>query len=339
MIHTSAWLGWLVSALMALSMTRNPLYLALILLSIALVVVSLRSQDLPPVPFSPLRFALIVTLLSSLFNAAISHFGQTILFHLPENIPLLGGPITLEALVFGAINGLVLSGIFGAFTVLNRALPVRMLIRLIPRAFYPVAIVTSISVTFVPVTLRHFKQIKEAQAIRGHRVRGVRDWLPLLMPLLVGGLERALQLAEAMTARGFASESKTSRGVHRLSMLVGLMTLLTGWLLRLVDKWAVLGGILMVSGAALVLGMLWVLGRQVPRTNYLRQAWTLRDWMVVLGTTIVLAAFLLPLQGLDRSTLPYEPYPALSLPGFDPLIGVAILGLIVPVFATTRRGL
>ena len=31
-------------------------------------------------------------------------------------------------------------------------------------------------------------------------MRGLRDWLPLLMPLLIGGLERALQLAEAMTA-------------------------------------------------------------------------------------------------------------------------------------------
>lgn len=338
MIHTWAWLGWVVASLTALSMTRNPLYLALILLSIAIVEVGLRSQDRISLPFSPLRFALIVILLSSLFNAAVSHFGETILFHLPENIPLLGGPLTLEALVFGAINGLVLSGIFGAFTVLNRALPVRMLIRLIPRAFYPVAIVTSIAVTFVPVTIRQFKQIREAQAIRGHRIRGVRDWLPLLLPLLVGGLERALQLAEAMTARGFASEVSTSKGVHRLSMLVGLLTLLTGWLLHLVNEWELLGVVLMVTGTGLVIGMLWVLGRQVPRTNYSRQAWTVRDWMIVLGTTIVLTAFLLPLPGVDQSTLLYQPYPALSLPGFDPLIGVTILGLIVPIFVTMRRG-
>src|SRR4030065_1354430 len=92
-----------------------------------------------------------------------------------------------------------------SFMLLNLALPVRDLLRLIRRAFFPVAVVTSIAVTYLPTTLRQFQQIREAQAVRGHQVRSLRDWLPLLMPLLVGGLEHAMQLAEAMTARGFAS--------------------------------------------------------------------------------------------------------------------------------------
>ena len=40
--------------------------------------------------------------------------------------------------------------------------------------------------------------------------------------------------------------------------------------------------------------------------------------------------FLLPLPGLDRSTLAYYPYPALSLPGFALLLGVATWGLLAP---------
>src|SRR4030043_1151670 len=100
-----------------------------------------------------------------------------------------------------------------SFTVLNLALPVRDLISLIPRAFFPVAVVTSIAVTYLPTTMRQFQQIREAQAGRGHQMRKLRDWLPLLMPLLVGGLEHAMQLAEAMTARGFAS-SIAEAGTH-----------------------------------------------------------------------------------------------------------------------------
>ena len=35
-------------------------------------------------------------------------------------------------------------------------------------------------------------RIREAQAVRGHRVQGIRDWLPIVVPLLVSGLERAM---------------------------------------------------------------------------------------------------------------------------------------------------
>src|SRR4030043_448637 len=115
-----------------------------------------------------------------------------------------------------------------SFTVLNLALPVRDLISLIPRAFFPVAVVTSIAVTYLPTTLRQLRQIREAQAVRGHQVRSLRDWLPLLMPLLVGGLEHAMQMAEAMTARGFASPRSVvgGRQFHpRLFMLVGMILL------------------------------------------------------------------------------------------------------------------
>src|SRR4051812_29868913 len=37
MLHPLAWLGWLAAALVALSLTRNPLYVVLVLLCIAIV--------------------------------------------------------------------------------------------------------------------------------------------------------------------------------------------------------------------------------------------------------------------------------------------------------------
>ena len=332
MLHPVAWLGWVCAALTALSVTRNPLYLALILLCIAIVAAALQpvAKD-TPMPVSPVRFAFTVIAISALFNAAIVHFGDTVLFRLPDPLPVVGGAITLEALTFGALNGLVLSGLFAAFTVLNLALPTHALVGLIPRAFYPVAVVISIAVTFVPTTLRQFRQIREAQAVRGHRMRGLRDWLPLFMPLLISGLERALQLAEAMTARGFASTDDQAQGAAtRTPTVLGLAALLGGWLLRLAWGWNALGLGLMVVGAGLVVGALWVVGRGVSRTVYRSDSWTLRDGAVLLGVIVVMTPFLLPVPELDRQSLFYYPYPALSPPRFDPLIGVAILGLLGP---------
>jgi energy-coupling factor transport system permease protein len=340
LIHTWAWIGWLISALVALSLTRNPLYLFLILLCIALVgwtqerrLSSESSQTQNLFPFSPLKFVLVIITLSALFNAVISHYGETVLFSLPEWLPFLGGPITLEALAFGAINGLVLGGIFSAFTVLNLALPVRSLVRLIPRAYYPVAVITSIAITFIPNATRQFQHIREAQAIRGHRVRGLRGWLPLIMPLLVGGLERALGLAEAMTARGFASsEGGNQTSLTRLGMVLGLLMLLGGWLLGLIEGWQLLGIGLMILGITLIAASLWLIGRSVPRTNYNREIWGVRDFVVLIGSIVVISAYLLPIPWIDQSTLHYNPYPILSLPGFDPLIGAATMGLLIPLF-------
>jgi energy-coupling factor transport system permease protein len=165
-------------------------------------------------------------------------------------------------------------------------------------------------------------------------MRGFRDWLPLFVPLLVSGMERALQLAEAMTARGFGSgEDQAADIVAKLSIVLGLAALLGGWLLRLAWGREAWGLGLMLVGTGLVVGALWVVGRRTPRTTYRSEPWTMWDGVALLGATAVTAVFLLPIPGLDRGSFYYYPYPKLSLPRFDPLIGVAILGLLGPTLA------
>ncbi len=339
MLNPITWVIWVGAALVALSATRNPLYLALILLWISLVLLATRSTSpTPPVPVSPLKFGLVVVILSALFNGLMVHVGSTVLFQLPPAWPLIGGPITLESLAYGALNGLALTGILSAFIAFNQALPVRALVSLTPRAFYPVAVVISIAMTFVPTTLRQFTQIKEAQAVRGHRVRGLKDWLPLMLPLLVGGLERALQLAEAMMARGFAGgESDAAADKTRLATIAGLLALLGGWLLRLVWEQKLLGGALMLLGVALVGGALWIAGRRIPRSVYRPYGWSVFDGVVIYCAATATGVFVFSLPGLDKTSVFYYPYPRLAWPDFNPLIGLATVGLLGPVVAFLLR--
>jgi len=340
MIHAAAWLGWAGGTLVILSTTRNPWYVGLTLVCIAVVraAVRKRGDGSPPIPISMTRFGLVVIGFSAIFNALTVHFGRTVLFSLPEAIPFLGGVVTLEAVVYGAVNGLVLTGLFAAFTVFNQAISIRQLVRLVPRAFFPVAVVTSIAMTFVPVTLRQYRAIREAQAVRGHRLRGLRDWLPLLMPLLTGGLERAFQLAEAMTARGFAATESTPNNLYlRLITLTGLTLLTVGWLLRLVWGFSQSGLVILLVGLGMVIGALWLMGRRVPRTNYRPQLWTGRDWLVVIVTGAAALTFAAPWPGLDRSSLFFYPYPVLNWPPFQPFFGVALLGLLLPGLLILHR--
>jgi energy-coupling factor transport system permease protein len=331
MIHSLAWLSWLIAAVVLLSSTRNPLYLLLMLLCLAVVsrTVQLALPTARPPAISPWRFALIVVPLGALFNALMVHAGNTILFQLPAGLPLFGGIITLEALVYGAVNGLIIVGLLAAFQVLSSAVPVRALVQRIPRAFYPVAVVVSITLTFVPLTLRQIDQIREAQAVRGHQLRGARDWLPLFMPLLIGGLERALQLAEAMVARGFASaHAQPLQRRDQLGLIIGLIALAGGWLLGLMWGQTLLGGGLIIGGLGLLGRVMRTVGRRTPHTTYRREIWQRSDTFIVCVSLIPLSLLWLP--GIDRASLYYYPYPQLTLPDLQLGLLLSMICLLAP---------
>lgn len=338
MIHSLAWLSWLVAVLLALSVLHNPLHLVLVLLCILVVHSSQRLTQGLVLPYTqhPLRLIVTLTVLAALMNALSSHFGQTVVLGIPDSIPLLGGPITLEALVFGALSGMTLAGMILAFGIVQRALPTSMLISLIPRAFYPLAIVSAIAISFIPTTLQQAAQIREAQQIRGAQFRRLRDWLPLLIPLLISGLESAIQLAESIAARGFASTDRKShmRGL-RLTLVAGLLLVLSGWLLVLVWGLPQVGQWLMLLGSGILLVLLGYVGRQLPHSRYREQHWRRIDNAILIGVAVTLMALVFPWPGIDRSVLGYYPYPQLRLPPFDPVLGFASLGLLWP--ASVKR--
>jgi energy-coupling factor transport system permease protein len=269
-----------------------------------------------------------------LFNALTVHFGDTTLFRLPDWLPLIGGTITLEAITFGALNGITLTVIFSAFSVFNQVTPVRDLIKLTPRAFHEGGVVLSIALTFIPQTTRSLNRIREAQAVRGHRVRGVRDWLPIVVPLLVSGLERAMGLAEAMVARGYGAVSDEGQPLRRQGLLVvGLLALLGGWLAYLFrPAWRVGAVGVMVVGATLIGAVMWLTGRSVQHTVYRARHWTLGDTLAVAGCAVTLVLGL-----TQREALYYSPYPHLALPEFDPLVGLGTLGLLLPAIVTINQ--
>jgi len=313
--------------LVSASFSRNPLYSFLLLLVATWVYTTCAVvEQNQPAPFSPLRFALFAVPLAALFNALSSHFGATTLFYLPAWIPLLGGAVTLEALVFGAINGLNLTVIFVSFTAFNRALTVRDLLALTPRAFHESGVVLSIALTFVPQTIHNLQRIREAQAVRGRRLRGLRDWAPIFTPLLVSALERALTLAEAMVARGYATVAAAAHTPMRVALALSLLTIVGGWLAYLFAPPARgLAGGMLALGAALLVGVAWRIGRSVRHTVYRSRHWRARDTLIV-AACIPLLFLLLTRRGLFY----YSPYPGLTWPPFDPLAGLSLLGLLAP---------
>jgi energy-coupling factor transport system permease protein len=334
MLDARVWLLWALTTLVAASSTRNPLYVIILLLTATVVGGTCATGERQRAPLSPLRFAMIAVPLSALFNGLTVHLGDTRLFQLPDWLPLIGGAVTLEALSFGAVNGLTLTVIFSAFSVFNQVTPVRDLIKLTPRAFHEGGVVLSIALTFLPQTTRSLNRIREAQAVRGHRVQGVRDWLPIVVPLLVSGLERAMGLAEAMVARGYGAVSDEGQPLRSQGLLVlGLLAFLGGWLAYLFKPAGRIGAVgAMIVGAALIGVVVWLAARGVQHTVYRARRWTMGDTVTLIGCAATLAVAV-----TQREALTYSAYPSLELPHFNPLLGLGHLGLLFPAIVTISQ--
>jgi len=345
MINTWTWIIWAAASILIISSTRNPLYLFLIILCLAIVDHSIRSYQHNQssngghgLSISPVRLGVVLIIFSAVFNAAFSHFGETILFTIPEWVPIIGGSITLEAIIYGVINGMVLFAILWTFLIINQALPARQILMLVPRAFYPVAVVSSIAVTFIPSTIHTYHQVKEAQAIRGHQIRGLRDWVPLLMPVLIGGLEKATLLAESMTARGFAGTYTEKYGtLVKVGLLIGVILLILGMILHLIQPQQWVSNGFLITGTFLIILLVWLIGKNNKRTNYHPEKWRLGDILIITSLGLLVLFTFTSLPFIDSASLDYNAYPKFTTPGFEPWLGIALLILVSPILFLSNR--
>jgi energy-coupling factor transport system permease protein len=330
------WLLWVLSAAAVAMTARNPLYAAL-LIGVAVVMRLGFGRPERPGGAGTWRLGLLVVTLSGLYGAAFIHTGRTVLFNLPP-WPLVGGNITLEAVVAGATNGLTLLALIGMFLTFNAIVPAADLVRLVPAGLRDAGVVLLIGINFLPETTRQFRRIKEAQAVRGHQIRVLADWRPIVVPLVVGGLGRAMQVAETMVARGYgAVEDRESSPLERAGLIVALLFGLAGWV---VGVWRGPIGWLLLAPAITILGiLLWHRGRVDPRRAHRARTWAAVEYLLLLGALTALAAVFLPLPGVDRGSLAYAPFPRLSWPQFDAIIGLALMALAAPVIALGIRRL
>jgi energy-coupling factor transport system permease protein len=334
--HPLAWTAWLAAAALPALSTRNPLYLSLVLIAVRITYVALGRRNPTARSWSAfVRLGALMWLLSIPFVVLMSHGGSIVLFRLPRSWPIIGGPVTLEALLYSFTGGLAVIALLLIFATFNIAVDQGRLLRMTPGFLYQAGIVTGIAVAFVPQMVATWQSIREAQQVRGHKVRGIRDLLPLLLPLLVTGLERAMNLAESMEARGFGGQilvaTPRQRLAHQLALLGGLA--LVGLGLAINGFWPdlrLIGSLQLAGGILLMLWSFWDVGRRSKRTRYRRWPWNRID-RIVAAVGLFGAAAWLAIMFARPDWLHYYPYPPYSpWPSFNILVGLVLLLLAVP---------
>ncbi len=216
MINPRAFAAWSAAALLLVLTSTNPVYRGLVLLVAINVLLALRRRD---AALAPLLVAVAVAAAAAVvLNTLLSHAGAHTIVVLPSQLPGIGGPVTAEAIVYGADVALGLAAAVLAVAPLSRVLYPHDLIDAFPRPLQRTAALTGAAVNLVPAVARNAVAISEAQRMRGRSGTRLREWHAVAAPIALSALDDSLQLAEAMEARGFGSGPRTRYATSRLDL-------------------------------------------------------------------------------------------------------------------------
>ena len=219
----------------------NPLQ-ATILLALIVALLAASGRLRASLPY--VRVALAVGLFLAVLNPFFSRGGLTVLWE--SDLGPLDLTLTLEGLAYGVTTALRLTAVVLAFALFNVALDPDDQLGLLSRFSFRSGLVLSLAARLLPVLSADGSHIADAQRSRGMELdRGTRREraaarLPLLGVLLTRSLERAVDVAAAMEARGYGS-GRRSRWLHRRPWRAADLALAGGAVLAAA---ALLGGLL-----------------------------------------------------------------------------------------------
>ena len=205
-LNARAVAAWTAACLLVVLATTNPAYKLMVL---AAALCALVAGTGPRRASRPLVAAGMVAAFAIVLNFVSAHLGETVLFSLPADIPAIGGPYTLEALVYGAVGGVTIAAAILAAAPFSMLLASNEVIDALPASLARTGAVIAAALNLVPAVGTTYLQVSEAQRMRGWRPRGPRSWAEVAVPVVLTSVESSIQLAESMEARGFGSGPRT----------------------------------------------------------------------------------------------------------------------------------
>ena len=219
MSRPAAVVCWVLAALAVAFLDTDPAAQAIVL---AGAWVLLRRRRVEGRRLRPLAIGLAVLfLLTVAVNGLLSHTGVTVLAALPSWLPLAGGSVTAEGFASGGSIALGLVTAISVTAALSVVIEPTDLVDALPGALHHAGAALGAALNLVPATAASVVAVRDAQRLRGWRARGVRAMVDLAVPVLLGAIDRSVQLAESMEARAFGAGRRTrATGGERSAGLV-----------------------------------------------------------------------------------------------------------------------
>lgn len=331
-IDSRAWLAWGLASIVPLLAARNPYVVIVILMSVLTVRISWAAHTREGWQWI-VRLATVFMAIGVVFNTLTVHSGNHILFTLPDALPLIGGRITLNAVVYGIVSGMAVITLVLVGVTVASGLVWTDLMRSLPERIAPLAVAGSVAWSFLPGASRTFREIRESQAVRGHRLRGVRDMPPLVVPLLGGALDQAITMSEALESRGFGSRpaQQDVAPIARVAIIVALAALMLVAYAVAVGQGEIAMVGLAVGGLAGLVALRQGVGSSSATTRYRPSGWSQTDWIVVTASIVSVLMFLWR-SHVEPGAAIFNPYPDIRWPESDILMLIGLAILMTPAF-------
>lgn len=346
--HPRAWLVWLGASVLVVTSLSNPFVTGVALVALGAVSAGFSATGPEGRGFALfLKLGILFLLVRVVLFGLTGHTGRTTLVTLPEvALPrwlggfTLGGPVTAEVLAQSGAEGLRLAAFLACFGTFVAVADTYRVLRMVPRFLAEAALVVSVGITTVPTILRTATEVRDAQRLRGHRVRGIRSSVAVVAPVIAGGVERAVTLAESMEARGYGRRvegAHRGEALARAAVLASIVALAAGGAMSMYGRGpaSLRWGVLAAAGAGL-LGGLRALSRLVPRTRLAPDRMDAWDVALAVSAVGVAAAAALAARWAPSS---WYPYPRLVSPTLDLRLVAIAAALAAPNALGAARAL
>lgn len=191
-MHPAGWIAWAGCAGAVAMSTTNPFYLAAVLGAAWIVHAAHRRGG----PYAR-SFRIF------LLFGAVTIVTRTLLVFL---VPSSADAAAIISAFFEGLRLAVLLTVFGAFNSVADPFGV---LKLAPRRFHEPALAAALALSIAPRTIAAVGRVREAQRLRGIRIKAWHSLPALAVPVLETGMEEAVTLAESMDARGHGRGPRT----------------------------------------------------------------------------------------------------------------------------------
>ena len=229
-LHPVFLMGYFAAVSVLTMITFHPVILSVSLLFAMLFFLSLagiRKFGKSMVCFLPLFVLIAAT------NPFFSKGGETVL------LTIFNQPYTLEALLAGVSVATLLTAVFYWMMCYNEVMTSDKFLFLFGKGAPKLALIISMSLSFVPKLSRQTKKIYYAQKAMGLFAKKslfsrIAAGFRVISVLLGWSLENSMDTADCMKAKGYGLKGRTSFSMFRFTLADGLAAAVTGFFLIIV---------------------------------------------------------------------------------------------------------
>lgn len=345
-IHPMAWWVWAIGCAVAVSLVSNPLLLVMVT-GLVWVVVTERRTRAPwaRAAGAYLVMALVVIGIRMVFQMVMGvNRTGAVLFRLPRlQLPAwaagitLGGPVTVDGLLYTLYDSLRLGAMLLCVGAANALANPKRALKAVPPALYQVSVALVVALSVAPQLVESVQRVRRARRLRGGQGQGWHAVRAVVVPVLEDAIERSLQLAAGMEARGYG-RTHAQEPVGRLvtSCLLGATTLVTfgTFLLLGIPDSSPWSWLCLVLGLLLAWFGLRRSGQRLAVTRYRPDAWGRPEWVLCFGALAAALATAWLVQAAPAVANPSTSPP--EWPMLDPRVLTVLAAVALPLVGTPR---